>query len=599
MNRIRNSFLWILSKICAPIQANLVFFLFLYILGITTTLVESFTFNFKIPIFSFFSWTFDLYVICAFMMIVPQKMRPITKGLVAFVFYFFSIVEVFCVELFRARITPDILTVVIETNNQESSEFLDKYVSFTLLESGLGFVLFVMVLHILLELFLPQIRYGLSLIRIIHNKRIHLLARILMTCFLAISCYSSLGSRINVISLMFVEDVDEADNYVSNFSQNTPLNNFLFSVKMLKLSSTSLDVLIETQQYVTVDSCSYTSPNIVLVIGESYIKDHSQLYGYPLSTTPLQQERTDTIGSGRLIPFSDVISPYNLTSRLFKSVFSLHSVDDQSDWSHFPLFPVLFRNAGYNVTLITNQFVQSINADIFNITGGLFINHPKLSDYQFDHRNTVTHQYDMGVLEDYDSLKAFEADNNLTIFHLKGQHIDFNKRFPPETRQFDVSDYSFRIDLSDYEKRLVADYDNATRYNDIVLDSIIRKFENKDAILIYMPDHGEECYDELHRLGRIPGEVFSPEVLRQEYRIPFWIWCSQRFIDNHPHFFEDVKAAKDRPFMIDDLPHMLLYLAGIHCDSYRVERNVLSNHYNTSRKRLIRGFVEYDEIVHQ
>ena len=595
--KVRDSFLWVLLKICTPIQANFVFFIFVYVLGITTTLVEAYAFGFKIPRFNFFSWIFDLYLVCVFLMTIPQKMRPYMKGLIAFVFYFFSVVEVFCVELFQARISLDILTVITETNNQESSEFIDKYLSFGLLDTGLGFVFLVLVLHVVAELFFHPIRNYINSIRAFSKNSVRIVIRICVACFLAISCYFCLGSRINVLCLMFVEDVDEVDNYVDNFSQNSPINNFIFSVKMLQLSSQSLDVLAETQQYVTVDSCSYTSPNIVLIIGESYIKDHSQLYGYSLPTTPLQVSRTDSAASGQLIPFSDVISPYNLTSRLFKNVFSMRSVEDKSDWSHFPLFPVLFRKAGYNVTFITNQFVQSINADIFNISGGLFLNHPKLSNCQFDHRNTITHQYDMGVLEDFDSLKAYSGKNNLIIFHLKGQHIDFNKRFPQEKRVFDISDYTFRSDLSNSEKQLVADYDNATHYNDEVLEGIIRLFESEDAVLIYLPDHGEECFDELHRFGRIPGEVYTPEVLRQEYRIPFWIWCSQSYIDNHLRMFEAIGGAKDSPFMIDDLPHMLLYLAGIHCDSYCDEKNILSNHFCSSRKRMIRGVVDYDEVV--
>lgn len=597
MNKVKDSFLWVLLKICTPIQTNLVFFLFLYILGITTTLVETIAFDFKIPRFSFFSWIFDLYVLCVLLMIIPQRIRPYVKGLLAFVFYSFSVVEVFCVELFRAKISPDILTVITETNNQESSEFIDKYIGFGLLGTGVGLLFLVMVLHVISVILLPKIRHLIGLIGLIQKDCIHVCVRLCVVCLVAVSSYFCFGSRIDIIGLMFVEDVDDADNYVSNFSQNTPINDFLFSVKMLQLSSQSLDVLAETQQYVTVDSCNFTSPNIVLIIGESYIKDHSQLYGYSLPTTPLQLGRTDSVINGRLIPFSDVISPYNLTSRLFKNVFSLHSVEEKSDWSHYPLFPVLFRMAGYNVTFITNQFVQSINADIFNISGGLFLNHPKLSTCQFDHRNTISHQYDMGVLEDYDSLKAYSGDNNLIIFHLKGQHIDFNKRFPQEKHVFDISDYAFRSDLSDSEKQLVADYDNATHYNDEVLDSIIRTFECEDAVLIYMPDHGEECFDELHRMGRIPGEVYTPEVLRQEYRIPFWIWCSQCYIDKHPHIFEAIDDAKDRPFMIDDLSHMLLYLAGIHCDSYREERNILSSRFCSSRKRMIRGIVNYDEVV--
>ena len=102
------------------------------------------------------------------------------------------------------------------------------------------------------------------------------------------------------------------------------------------------------------DSCSFRSPHIVLIIGESYNKHHSQLYGYDRETTPLQLERTK---KGEMVVFDDVVSCWNLTSFVFKNIFSLHAVGDSGEWCDYPLFPELFRKAGYNVTFITNQFL--------------------------------------------------------------------------------------------------------------------------------------------------------------------------------------------------------------------------------------------------
>ena len=82
------------------------------------------------------------------------------------------------------------------------------------------------------------------------------------------------------------ETISEIDRYVSMNSQNTPFNNLLFAMKIRQLTAEGMKDLLATQKAVTVDSCSHTSNNIVLVIGESYIRNHSQLYGYKLQTTP-------------------------------------------------------------------------------------------------------------------------------------------------------------------------------------------------------------------------------------------------------------------------------------------------------------------------
>ena len=44
------------------------------------------------------------------------------------------------------------------------------------------------------------------------------------------------------------------------------------------------------------------------------------------------------------------------------------------------------------------------------------------------------------------------------------------------------------------KNKTIADYDNATLYNDIVLSKIVDLFRQQEAIVIYLSDHGEDCY---------------------------------------------------------------------------------------------------------
>lgn len=582
-----------------PITNNLRFFSFLYVLGILTTLLETWGLNYTIPRFNFLSWIMDVYILCVLLEVVPKKIKQLCRIIILLIAYVLSIVDIFCVDFFSAKIGPEIVNVILETNTQESSEFVDKYFNWGILNSKVIFLLLLLVIHALFEIGNSKIRnIVFSFLRkSVLIKRTKTAIEVVVLLLVIISFFFCLKSRIMLVQLISTSDIKKVDCYISNFSENTPFNNLLFSLKMRQLASLGLNTLIETQDSVEIDSCDYTSSNIVLIIGESYIKCRSQLYGYQQPTTPRQLSRALMSSNGCLVPFTDVISPSNLTSIVFKNVLSLHSIEDKTDWAYFPLFPVLFRRSGFNVTFITNQFVKELNTDIFNISGGLFINNAKLSEVQFDYRNEKTHQYDLDVLSDYDSLKAFNGDYQLTIFHLAGQHIDFYKRSPSNFKRFRVSDYANRKQLNDSEKQLVADYDNATYYNDYVVDSILKKFEKEDVVVIYMPDHGEECFDELQRMGRLPVGHYQPEALRQEYRIPFWIWCSNKYIEYHPSIFEQIKNSRERPFMTDDLSHLLLYLAGIRCKYYDETRCLISDSFNYKRKRLIDGKVDYDKNV--
>ena len=87
----------------------------------------------------------------------------------------------------------------------------------------------------------------------------------------------------------------------------------------------------------------------------------------------------------------------------------------------------------------------------------------------------------------------------LDIFHFLGLHADFKKRYPADFGIFDAKDYD-RADLTEQQREILAHYDNAIVYNDLVIDSILRLYEDKDAIAIFVADHGE-------RIAAIGGEL--------------------------------------------------------------------------------------------
>ena len=115
----------------------------------------------------------------------------------------------------------------------------------------------------------------------------------------------------------------------------------------------------------------------------------------------------------------------------------------------------------------------------------------------FDTRNTKTFAYDEGLLSEYDEhLKKANTAHNLILFHLMGQHVNYRQRYPKGRGMFRADDYKDRRpELNHYQRRVLSEYDNATLYNDSIVDQIVRRFDNEDAIVIYVPDHGEECFE--------------------------------------------------------------------------------------------------------
>ena len=113
-----------------------------------------------------------------------------------------------------------------------------------------------------------------------------------------------------------------------------------------------------------------------------------------------------------------------------------------------------------------------------------------------------------------------------------------------------------------------------------------------------MPDHGEECYEGNRGfICRNHSAAIDYDLARYEFEIPFWIFCTHKYAAKHPDVFQEIIDAKNRRFMTDALPHMLLYLAGIHTKDYHAEYNLLCPEYNENRPRRLKNMTDYDKLA--
>jgi heptose-I-phosphate ethanolaminephosphotransferase len=153
-----------------------------------------------------------------------------------------------------------------------------------------------------------------------------------------------------------------------------------------------------------------------------------------------------------------------------------------------------------------------------------------------------------------------------------------------------------RENLKPEELEILSEYDNATRYNDDVLRMIIEKFKKTNTIILYLSDHGEECYDEIHTFGRTHNSQITKDIAKNEFEIPFWIWCSEEYKSKHAALVEAISQSTDKPFFSSDLGFLMLRIAGISCDYYDKKRDILDDNYKSVRKRLLRGSIYYEDL---
>ena len=596
----------LLNKAYQPIKDNASFFFFMYLIGILVSYAELPTNNPDAAVYSnlWLELFLDLYVICIILTLFPLKIRRWIRAFLYIIAYCTSLTDLFCWVKFQSTLNPSMLLLVGETDEREASEFFSSYFTSDLIFSSVGLLLLVMLIHILTTFLKkvklsPAISYKVTVAKQIINHSHYILGGVCLV-FLGWAIESSAHNKKEMVQMFSLDTIGSVEHELttSDCAQfYLPVYRLAFSIFSNELASQQVDRLIEAKDKMSVDSCSFKSPNIVLIIGESYGKLHSQQYGYFMPTTPRQIKREK---SGLLVPFSDVVAPWNLTSFVFKNVFSLHVVGEKGEWCDYPLFPSLFRKAGYHVTFITNQFLPKAKQAVYDFSGGFFLNHPELSEAMFDSRNQQLYRFDRGLLDDYDkNQQQHNTDHNLIIFHLLGQHVKYNQRFPSDRRHFKAEDYEKkRADLNGKQRNVLADYDNAVLYNDSIVDAIISRFEDKEAIIIYMPDHGEECYEGNRGfICRNHSAAIDYDLAHYEFEIPFWIFCSYKYAAKHPDIYKEIIGAKNRRFMTDALPHMLLYLAGIHTKDYHAEYNILSPQYNEMRPRILKNTTDYDKLT--
>lgn len=532
------------------------------------------------------------YILAAVIAVIPRKSLRVTVRILFYgaTLFLFAVSQFLSVN-FDTIISPAILAMIAETTTRESSEFLGIYLfnvpsMWVYRRCGLMIVVFLMMEWGYRRLLLTR-KWGEC--------------DVLGAFVLLALVYSAYSLRVYApllsweqMDLMRAKILEGEES--GNLMPQDHITRLFRSIIFLNSAGKEMEHAVKVSEQVLAEDVHMAdSANVVLVIGETYIKHHSGLYGYYLNTTP---QLSDEARNGNLFVFTDVVTPYNSTSYAMKNILCCNSVGDGERWWNSPFVPVIFEKAGFDVYFWDNQRDFDKLAEFsFNLNS--FIYHPRfLRCYKAV--NHESYQCDGDLFGDFASRKQrLRPRSNFVIFHLVGQHIQASTRYPhtPKFQRFSLDSVRRSAPyLTDEAKRQIAAYDNATYYNDHVMASIINYFKDQDAVLVYLSDHGDEVYDYRDHLGRDHRSQITDSCAKYQFEIPFMIWCSDRYQQNHPEVMQAIAASVDKPFMSDNLCHVLFYLAGIRSKYYRDNRNVLSDSY-VCPPRIIGGRADYDKIM--
>ena len=460
--------------------------------------------------------------------------------LVGAVYTILILADYFCIFNFQTTFDQNKLDILRETTSKETKEFLQTYVSFGLVLGGL---LSILLIHIIL-LFLSFITVKIKKI-----------------CF-----FFAILSTIGFVGWSFM--IFGYVRFHNGFTipQYTSITRIAYSYLVSKQRQDDIRQLYTVCRQIPVSQYFKDKPNVIVLIGESSSVYHSGIFGYKYNTTPNLKCME---AEGSLIPFDNAVAVDDHTHGVMESVFSLDSL--HVNFSSTPLFPAVYKNGKYQTHCYENQyFVGGIN----------FLSDPILSRLMFTSRNKTGYQYD----EELVNTVKVSSNPSLYVIHLMGQHYVYTQRYPQQWDKFHANGYDKRR-WNEKQRTLIAQYDNATLYNDFVVSSLINKFKETNSVLIYFSDHGEEVF-ELRDYNGHGNAALSPN-LRYQIRVPLIIWMSDSYKKYHKDLYDKAVANRHVPITTDDISQAILSLGGMRTPWYKPQRDFLNSKYNKKKHRIV------------
>jgi heptose-I-phosphate ethanolaminephosphotransferase len=513
--------------------------------------------SFDILVCYAFSMFFTSFGVAALVQILYNKrLKLIAKSVILAIVLVIFVIEFFAMYNYNILIGVGIVNSILETNPHEALEFFEMYLG---IKEVLGVVGMAAVAYYLKKRAPAFCKYS--------GRRP---SRILLLLLL-------IGAGYSVQMAFFGYDIIVDKKYL-------PLQRaYAASEVAVKNINAYREMKSKVNDNIIITENKSSIKNVVYIIGESANRNHMGLYGYYLPNTPNLSRMVD---SGEMYCFTDTISPHSTTIAVLSKLFTFCDFESDKEWYEYNNLVDILNAAGYKTFWLSNQESTGIWGSVAQMYA------ERSQKHEFT-RLRDSHE-ELGVLDEellplIDRAKGERGEKNFFFIHLMGQHVLYYNRYPYIFHKF--TDKDIQMDINDAEKEIIAQYDNATYYNDYIVSDIIDRFRDDETLVIYASDHGEAVYDETGFSGHIEE---NPN--RHMIEIPFVIWGSEKFRENYPYKIQQVAKAVDRPYMTDDMIHTVLDLLDIRTADFDATRSVVNDDFDMTRQRIFNG-KDYDREI--
>ena len=468
-----------------------------------------------------------------------KKLNKFLKFLIIFLSAGMFLLDMFALHYYKCRFDAGMLDVIFGTKPAETFEFLNEYVlNLSLIKFFVISFIFIYVLYLIYKKLADfKIFWALNLILVLALTPFYEKSQFNGFAKKCISPFNLFDMLYDVYreNKIFNEMISKSKREINFTKNNSSINNFIF------------------------------------IVGESTSRNHMSLYNYNLNTTPLLNSRR---AEGELYVFNNALSPNAYTIPVMEKLFTFYDNKAKGKWYEYTNLFSILNEAGYKTFWLSNQetFGKYSRAGKFYASQGGISQFTMVRD-SYSSNNTAS--YDGNLLKILD--KNLNNLNNLNFYvlHIMGTHSKYTMRYPEEFNKFKAQD-----EVTGYEgitqrgKEIRAEYDNAVLYNDYFIDQVIKRFEDKEAILIYISDHGEEVYDTRSFAGH-----FENNAAQNMFEIPFIIWTSQSFKIKYKDLCERINSSVNNKFNTQDMIHVILDILEIETSEYDPSKSVINKFY--------------------
>lgn len=410
--------------------------------------------------------------------------------------------------------TGDIVAIILGSNATEASEFLPMYFN----REVISFIIACLVLVFLILLLEKRNRRPVDV-------RLSILMTIVLIAGLGLVC------------------IRQSRNWEGLF---------LFKIGLFAKYEKPVD-LAQYRSDPDIVTTGERPDNIVLIIGESLSKNHCSLYGYKLETTPLIDSLYD---NSDILKFNNIRSAYTNTVASFKSMMSTYRYGSDNTWYKNIFMADIAESGGYESYWISNQSSAGIYDNVVSTIA-------RLSDHTIwageKGRGITKVDLDECLIPEIDTVLENSNQKKLIIIHLMGQHESFATRYPESFSHFSEKDY---MDHPENQRKTLCSYDNAVLYGDYVVKTIFDQFKDKEAIVLFFPDHSIDVYESdptyighARNTNTISFEVSS--------NIPFIVYPTESYKNHFPDMVEKLRNAVDKNFNTEDIIYTFMDLANV------------------------------------